>query len=98
MNKIFNKKVVAIFSCVLVAIMAFSLAISLPKLAKADFVYDDFEETYFVGDTLQVPTAIAEINGSQLPTKFEIISPNGDVFVNQNHLLTQLITGMECII
>lgn len=89
MNKTLNKKLFIILSCVLIAITSFSVAISLPNTAKADFTIGDFEKEYFVGDTLNVPNATVSVNGSEVAAKFEIVCPDGDVFANQSLLLTQ---------
>ena len=62
---------------------------SLSTRASADFTVGNFEESYFVGDTLIVPSATVNVNGSQVPAQYEIICPDGDVFTNQSLLLTQ---------
>ena len=88
MSKKFSIKLIAILSCFLIAITSFYFA-TLTRTVKADFVVGDFEDAYFVGDTLNVPNATVILNGEQTNAKFEIVCPDGDVFTNKSLFLNQ---------
>ena len=51
---------------------------------KADFIIGEFQEEYFVGEILNVPSATISIDGQSKEADYEIIDPSGTVYCINN--------------
>ena len=80
MQRIKVKKSYLLLFLAIISILSLVLFTTTGYTVNGDFTIGNFESEYFVGDTLNVPSATVEVNGEQKTADFEIVSPSGTVY------------------